>query len=106
MNQQHCQHCGTTTVVGNGYGCWLTYSEEDRRDSERIGGVSVPQHTRARLLTDCEVAYLWNRIRVSSGDCESLFPVGNSKCRKLKATLYQTWRVSVVLKMCEKIENV
>jgi hypothetical protein len=106
VNQQHCQHCGTTTVVGNGHGCWLTSSEEDRSDSERIGVESVLQHTRARRLTDCEVAYMCKRIRVSSGDCDSLFPVGNNKGRKLQKTLYRTLRVSVILKMFEKNERV
>jgi hypothetical protein len=71
-----------------------------------LGGDSALQHTRARLLTDCQVAYFWKRIRVSSGECESLFPVGNNKGRKLKKTLYRTWRVSVVLKMFDKNEHV
>jgi hypothetical protein len=46
VNQQQCQHCGTTIVVGNGHGCLLTYSEEDRCDSgENWGSECAPTHT-------------------------------------------------------------
>jgi hypothetical protein len=41
VNQQQCQHCGTTVVMGNGHGCLLTYSEEDRCDSGENWGSAL-----------------------------------------------------------------